>query len=137
MAANTSPIFIKQPNQGFDKLVTGNTSRDLSSGTTYTIFTADATNGSRLDHIKLQPLGTNVATVVRIFLNNGGAITTGTNNVLLDEVTMALTTASEVAELLSTVVPMDLLMKPGYRIVVTIGTSVSAGIAASAHGGDY
>jgi hypothetical protein len=35
------------------------------------VFAADATNGSFIQRLRFKPLGTNVATVARIFLNNG------------------------------------------------------------------
>lgn len=134
---NIAAIWSRQPASGFEKLLTGNTSRDLSAGTSYTIFTADAVFGSRVDRVMLQPLGTNTATVVRIFMNNGGAISTGTNNVMIREVTMSGTTASEVSALLVTEVLLELGLKAGHRLVCSIGTTVAAGIGASAHGGDY
>lgn len=137
MAANATPIWIRKGNIGFNKLVTANTTRDLTSGTTYLICTADAVEGSRVQSITLQPLGTNVATVVRIWLNNGGSPGTATNNTLLDEMTMPATTASEVAELAKTDVPLDLVLPLGWRIYCTIGTGIAAGIHATAVGGDY
>ena len=83
MAQNTSPIFPLTPVNTWvsgaaanaaTPGVTANTTFDLTSGTIYgPIFTGNATNGSRLDFIKARPLGTNVATVIRIWINNGGA----------------------------------------------------------------
>ncbi len=137
MAANIAPIFCKQAAHGWDKLLTGNTTRDGASGTVYLIFTADATNGSRVTKVILQPLGTNVATVVRLFLNNGSATTTATNNVMIDEIGMGGTTASETAALTATEVTLDLPMKPGFKLYAVTGTTIAAGIAVSAHGGDY
>lgn len=137
MAANTSPIFTKQPAFGQDKLLTGNTAKDAASGTVYTVFSADATNGSRVDKAILQPLGTNVATVVRLFINNGGATTTATNNTMIKDVSMAATTNSETAGVGNTEVALNLPLKPGYKILATIGTTVAAGINCTIIGGDY
>lgn len=136
MAANIAPIFSRLANNGWDKLLTGNTTRDLTSGTVYLLMTA-AADGARLSKITLQPLGTNVATVARIFLNNGGVTTTAANNVMIREVLMPATTSSEAAVLAQNEQLFDLPIKGGYRIYAVIGTTVAAGIAASAHGGDY
>lgn len=137
MAGNTSPIFSRVAKTGWDVIATANTTRDLTSGTIYLLFTADATNGGRADKVTLQPLGTNVATVVRIWLNNGATTATVSNNKLIEEVTMASTTASEVARLASTTITLNLALPPGYRIYGTTGTGVAAGFAATVVGGDY
>jgi hypothetical protein len=137
MAANTVPIFTKAPSAAqFARMTAGNTTRDLSSGTTYTVFTAGS-EGSRVEKLILQPLGTNTTTVVRIFRNNGGTITVGTNNSLIREIAIQGTTASEVAALASVEIPLDLGLKATERLVCTIGTAVSAGIDASAVAGEY
>ena len=36
------------------------------------VFAADATNGSYIQRLRFKALGTNVATVARIYTNNGG-----------------------------------------------------------------
>lgn len=137
MAANTVPIFTKVPSAAQSgRLVTANTTRDLSSGTTYIIFTAGS-EGGRVEKVILQPLGTNTATVVRIFRNNGGTITVAANNSIIKEVTMPGTAVSEVAALASTEIALDLGLKATERLVCTIGTAVAAGIDASAVAGDY
>lgn len=137
MAANTSPIFPRTPQVEWGTtLTTANTAKD-GTGTVVTVFTADATEGSRLDFIKVRALGTNVATVMRFFLNNGSDPTTATNNSLVMERTIAATTLSEVAELADVTVPFDMALPAGYKINVTIGTTVAAGLRVSAFGGKY
>jgi hypothetical protein len=142
MAANTAPIFSKVGLIGIndkttDAVKTANTTKDLTAGTIYLVLTADATNGSYVDKIVIQPLGTNVATVMRIFINNGSATGTAGNNTLYADVTLGATTNSEVAQIGQTVVNMNIALPPGYRIYVTIGTGVAAGFSVTAVAGTY
>ena len=81
MAANTSPIFVGTPNTGiYAGITAANTATD-GTGTVYTVFTAGA-NGSYVRRLLIKPLGTNVATVMRVFVNNGSSQGTAANNVL-------------------------------------------------------
>lgn len=137
MAANTSPIFPLTPTtQWINGIVTANTTTDLTSGTTYLVFTAGG-DGSRVDKIKVRALGTNVATVLRIWINNGSTTGTAANNTLYFEKTIAATTASSVAELADTEIPLNLSLPAGYKLYLTIGTAVAAGLDATAVGGHY
>ena len=134
---NNAPIFSKVANaQWVNGLTAANTAKD-GTGTVDTVFTADATNGSYLQKLIIRPRGTNVASVLRVFLNNGSANTTAANNVLIAEVTLAATTLSEVAALAGVELPINLAIPPGYKVNVTLGTAVAGGYAVSAHGGDY
>lgn len=145
MPANTSPIFPLTPQVGFGTVDTANTAKD-GTGTVVTVATAGA-NGARVDQIKVRALGTNVATVMRFFINNGSDPTTATNNTLIHEATIAATTLSEVAELAdndiliakegSESVPPIPYLPAGYKINITIGTTVAAGLQVTVHGGDY
>jgi hypothetical protein len=100
-------------------------------------------NGSRVDALKVRHLGTNVATVLRIFVNNGSSNSTPTNNILFHEVTIPAATLSEVSALADTVVLFDgqdlpqLVLEPNQKLNVTIGTAVAAGLAITVIGGDY
>lgn len=137
MAANTTPIFVKQPNiQWITTGVNANTAFD-GTGTVATVFTADATNGSKVEQITFTHMGTNIATVVRIFVNNGSTNATAANNALVYELTMAANTASQTAASVQVVAPLNLYLKPGYKINVTIGTAIASGIMVCAQGGDY
>lgn len=136
MAANNAAIFPAKGKIQWGTVTTANTAKD-GTGTVVTIFTADATNGSRLDTIKVRALGTNVATVLRIFINNGSTNATAANNSLYYDITIAATTNSETAALVDTEIPMDLVLPAGYKINITIGTTVAAGLQVTAVGGDY
>ena len=147
MAQNTSPIFPLVPEvlwvsgvaaNAATPGVTANTTTDLTSGTIYgPIFTADATDGSRLDFIKVRALGTNVATVVRLWINNGAATTTAANNTLYLERTLSATTVSQTSELPDIILPLNISLPAGYRVYATFGTAVAAGFHLTAVGGDY
>lgn len=145
MPANTTPIFpLTHKCSWSGAITTANTAKD-GSGTVVTAFTAGE-NGSRIDQIKVRALGTNVATVLRFFINNGLTNTTPENNTLIHEVTIAATTLSEVAALadndilitkgMSVAVPIPYL-PAGYKINCTIGTTIAAGLVVSVMGGDY
>jgi hypothetical protein len=136
MAANTAPIFSKQAVIGWGTLTTANTAKD-GTGTVVTVFTADATEGGRLEEIVVRSLGTNVATVIRFFVNNGSTNATAANNSLLYELTIAATTLSEVAALPHNVYSIAKSLPPGYKINCTIGTTVAAGLSVVALGGKY
>lgn len=138
MAANTSAIYSKIADvQWIDTVTDKNITTDLTSGTIYLIFTADATNGGRVDKISIMPLGTNIATVMRFWVNNGATTATLANNSQFKDVTLPATTVSQVAELGATEIPMDLPLPPGYRLYATLGTCSAAGFDVVAYGGKY
>jgi hypothetical protein len=147
MAQNINPIFPLIPVNSWvsgvaanaaTPGVTANTTKDLTSGTIYgPIETAEATNGSRLDFIKVRALGTNIATVIRIWINNGSVTTTATNNALYLERTLSATTVSETAEQPDIILPLNISLAAGYRVYATFGTAVAAGFHLTAVGGDY
>lgn len=136
MAANTSPIYSVAPIVSWGTVATANTAKD-GTGTQVTVFTANVTNGGRVDKLKVRAAGTNVATVLRVFINNGSTNATAGNNSLYIEKTIAATTLSEVAELADTEISLGLSLPAGYKLNVAIGTTVAAGLAVTAVGGSY
>ena len=138
MAANTTPIFLKAVNeQWISGVVTANTSFDMSTGTSYLIFTADATNGSKIEDVYINHQGTNIASVVRFFVNNGSSTGTPANQVLVHEETVAANTASQVAASVPVVWRAGLVLKPGFKLYCTTGTTVASGYHVAAVGGDF
>ena len=150
-APNITPIYSKagQINWGAadgdggtaGPLKTANTAKD-GTGTTLTIFTADATNGGRIERLVIRAAGTNVATVLRVWVNNGSSSATIANNMPLCEITCAATTLSEVAALadpFTTISPnvFPLVLPAGYKLICAIGTTVSAGLRVGTIGGVY
>jgi hypothetical protein len=135
MVANTSPIYVDTPNIGIGTITTANTAMD-GTGTVVTIFTAGA-DGAFVDSVVVRGLGTNIATVLRLFLNNGGTNATATNNALLADTTLPATTASNVQALAPVDIALGVRLPAGWKINATIGTTVAAGYALSGHGGDF
>ena len=143
MAANTTPIYSKAGQISFSALLqTANIAKD-GTGPTQLIFSAGA-DGARVERIRIKPVGTNVATVVRIFINNGSDPASAANNVLYAEKTIAANTLSEAAESVLNELPtitdttaFPLVLPPSYRLYATIGTTVAAGIIITAIGSTY
>ena len=138
MAANTSPIFslLGDVQWGATAITTANVAKD-GTGTVLTSFTADATNGGFVQRIRFRAAGTNVATVARVFINNGSTNATAANNVLWDEITLAATTLSETSALAVYELPLNFALPPGYKLNITLGTTVAAGYYVSVIGGKY
>lgn len=138
MPANIHPIYTRIPDIGISAglISAANTAMD-GTGTVATAFTADATNGSFLQRLRFKAAGTNVQTVARIFLNNGGSNATPANNVLFDEVTLPSTTASANSATPVIEAAMNIALPPGWKVLITLGTAVAAGWQVSAPGGDY
>ena len=144
MAANTSPIHPLTPNVGGTgtlavALTAANTAED-GSGTVVTIFTAGA-NGSRVDNVRAKPdqAGNNIATRLKIFVNDGTAQTAGAqHSVQIADFALPATTASQsVQNTADIVIPLNIAIPASYRIQVCIGTTVANGWFISAQGGDY
>lgn len=145
MSANTQPIFPISQNVSWGNILTANTAKD-GSGAVVTVFTAGP-NGSKIDQIKVRALGTNIATVLRFFVNNGASNATAANNSLAHETTIAATALSEVAALtdIDVTIPKNTsetacpipYLPAGYKINVTIGTAVAAGLQISVYGANY
>ena len=146
MPANTLPIFPLTPKVSWGTVTTANTAKN-GTGTVVTVFTAGS-DGARIDQIKVRALGTNVATVIRFFVNNGSDPTTAANNSLVHDATIAATTNSETAELVDNDITINKdggarteppipYLPAGYKINVTIGTTVAAGLQITVWGADY
>lgn len=133
---NTKPIYSSAPIVSWGVVDTANTAKD-GTGTVVTVFTADATNGGRIERIKVRAKGTNVATALRVWINNGSSNATPANNTLFVESTIAATTLSEVAALADTEIAMNLALPAGYKVNITIGTTVAAGLHVTGIGGKY
>jgi hypothetical protein len=138
MAANTQPIFsiAGEAQWSSGAITAANTTTDLTSGTIYAIFTG-GTNGSYIQRIRFRHLGTNVATVARVWINNGSTTGTAANNTLWDEITLAANTLSQTAAAINYELPFGFALPAGYVIYVTLGTAVAAGFRATVIGGDY
>jgi hypothetical protein len=135
MAGNVQPIFPDAPKVNGGSLTAANVAKD-GTGTVVTLFTAGV-DGAFIQEVHAIPLGTNTASVLRLFLNNGSDPTVATNNILWRELSLPASSASEVAEKTPASLTINRAIPAGYRITATIGTTVAAGWTVSVLGGDY
>ena len=143
MPANTSPIFTLTPEVSWSTNMINASTTNLSANTNnYLVFTAGA-NGSYVQKIRFRHQSTNTsniqATVVRVFINNGGVVTTAANNTIWDEITIAANTVSQTAASANYELPLNFALPAGYTIYCTLGSNLTAGtgIQATVIGGDY
>lgn len=139
MAANQNPIFSRVGDIQWNTtaILTANATTDLTTGTSYLIFTADATNGGYVQKLRFRSLGNNVATVARVWINNGLTVATAANNILWDEISLAISTASATSALAVYELPLNVAMPAGYKLYVTLGTTVATGYDCIAIAGKY
>jgi hypothetical protein len=130
---NTLPIYTQTPD------VSNN--NGTGAGTTMTTATGDYTgvsanhvlehtagsNGSYIRRLRFKAIGTNVASVARIYLNNGSTHTTATNNLFFGEVSLPATTATNTAATPDVDYVMEIALPPSWTIWVGLGTTVAAG----------
>lgn len=140
MAGNISPIYSKvgKIQVGNTAVTSANTAVD-GTGTVQTIFTADATNGSYIDFIKFKPAASaanTTATCARIFINDGTG-TLAANNQFFDSIVLPQTNDSITAASAPIILPMKLMLPPGYKINWCIATASANGWYATAVGGNY
>lgn len=135
MPANTQPIFPLTPNIGMGTVLTANTALD-GTGTIVTLLTAGA-NGSIVDSLTVYHLGTNIATVLRLFIKDGS------NYSLFFEETIAANTISQTAKSTSYEYVFDgisrkkLTLKANAQIVGSVGTTIASGLRCTLLGGDF
>lgn len=144
MPANIAPIYSltgevsKDGTTGMNALVTAAANDYTGAGANNVlVFTADATNGSFVQRIRAKAGGTNVASVARVFINNGAINTTATNNSFYGEMSLPSTTAIATAATVELDYPLNFVLPAGFRIYVGLGTAVAAGWAFTAIGGNY
>jgi hypothetical protein len=150
MSGNNNPVYSKvgdvQSGAGVVIGPSANTAQDGTGANTYMVFQADTTNGGLLQKLIARTIGSPAATVMRIYICTvTGAFTPGTSNTaattyLIDEITLPAQTLSQVAAAIGFQVAMNLMMPPGYRILVSFGTSTGAagtGYVVTGVGGKY
>lgn len=141
MAANTAPIFPIAPNVWINTSgspITAANNLTTGAGTLTQCFLAGA-NGSRIDRIrfKAEAAGNNVATVARIFINNGSATGT-TTTTYHGSILLPATTATANTDFQPDLdYVMNLPLPAGYKVYVALGTAVANGWYAQGIGGDY
>ena len=143
-APNISPIFTRSGDVSRDG-TTGMASQLLTATGDYTgvsanhvlVFTADAANGGFVQKLHFCAEGTNTASVARIYLNNGSAATTATNNSLFGQLALPATTAINTTSTIEPEYFLGFALPLGFRIYVGLGTTVAAGWRCVCIGGKY
>jgi hypothetical protein len=142
MAANTAPIYSKNPTNSIGNTTIGTSiisDYDGTGANNVLVFTGDATNGSFVQRLRFKAKGTNAVSVARIFINNGSTVGTAANNTFYGEVSLPATTASTTAATVDIDYPLGFGLKAGYRIYVGIsaGSALASGWICTAIAGDY
>lgn len=141
---NSDPIYSRRGNVSKDG-TTGMAPTLTTAANDYTgisannalVFTADTTNGSFVQRLRFKALGTNTASVARIYINNGSVNTTANHNSFYGEIALAATTAIATTSTIDLDYPLNFALNPGFRIYVGLGTTVSAGWVVIPIAGDY
>lgn len=145
MPGNNDPIFSRigdvsvNGTTGMAPTITGASGDFTGVGANNAlVFTADATNGSFLQRLRFKAIGTNVASVARIYINNGSTNGTAANNSFYGEVTLPATTLNNAGPTGPDIdYPMNIALPAGFKVYVGIGTAVAAGWAVSPVAGKY
>jgi hypothetical protein len=137
--ANIDPIYSKAPDIQWTTIPSGTTANTAGdgTGTVFTVFTADATNGGFVQSIRVKALSVSAATVIRFFINNGATNTTATNNSFIDEMSIPIITASSTVAVSIFELSIGRALPAGYKINCCYATSVTGAIALTAFAGKY
>ena len=130
MPGNVDPIYGKVYKNPRVSLATGYTTYDGTNASL--LFTADATNGSKLMRLIVQPKGTNVASLLRIYKASGS-----TNFALIREFALAATTASNTSAAFPIEIPFVLGLEASAQIYVHLTVTVAGGYDIMAEAMDY
>lgn len=103
-----------------------------TAGTAIALVYTVGANGGRVDKVVVRYSGTNgatpstasTATRLAVWVNNGAANTTATNNTLVADLTVATFTPSAVAAVGGYELPLNLVLPASYRIFVGIATAI-------------
>lgn len=143
MPANTQPIFSitgdvsNNSGTGMNALITAAANDYTGAGANNSLVFTAGSNGGFVQRLRFKAGGTNVATVMRVFLNNGSANTTASNNTFFDEIALPATTASATAGTPTIDLPINVALPAGFRIFVGLGTAVAAGWNVTPVAGEY
>lgn len=142
MPANIAPIYSRAPDvQWIGAIVTANNTLNITTGTSYLVYTADATNGGFVEEvrIKVDPANNCAATVARLWINNGATTGTAANSSFIGEVSIPAVTVSATVATPEFSIPVNKAIPAGYKLYLTVGTAPggSAQLSATAFGGKY
>jgi len=131
------PQFTSVPKVGYGYLSTASDNYDGTSSDAVTCFTAGS-NGSFLGFLRIKPNGTsNSATVIRIFLNNGGAQATATNNHLINEIQVSSSTGNPTTSTMEATCQFGFAIPSGYKVLCLSAGDSTSGWHCTVIGGDF
>lgn len=139
MPGNIDPIYSKAADIQWTTIPTGTTANTAGdgTGTVFTVFTADATNGGFVQSIRVKALSVSATTVIRFFVNNGSTNTVAANNSFIDELSIPIITASSTVAVSVFELPIGRALPAGYKINCCYATSVTGAIALTTFAGKY
>lgn len=143
MPANNAPVYTKKGNltaNGGTTMVAGMvtaTADYTGASVNHVLAHTAGAEGSYVKRIRFKATGTNVASVARIYLNNGSANTVATNNQFIGEMSLPATTAVNSAATADIEYPLDMMIPVGFRIYTGLGTTVAASWVPTCIAGDY
>lgn len=141
---NNNPIFtsgidIKWTTSTLSSVVTG-ASSNAYNGTSATVLIFSAgVNGAFVQKLVGEAMGTNIASVLRVYINNGQTSATEANNVLYNQYSLPVTTQSNITATAHIEVPLLLQLPPNYTIYAGIASTanLASGWKITAVGGEY
>ena len=156
MPANTSPIFPVAPcalaaqNVLLSTAMTSTKAFDgtETTGTAMALVATAGSNGARLDQLTINytgtngaaPSGTSTATVVRLWLNNGSANTTATNNSFLNNIAIPAQVYINTTQMPVGIVPLNISIPAGWKLYAGLTTAMggtNCALSVVAQAGDY
>jgi hypothetical protein len=144
MSGNLDPIFSKagdvSSNNGTSvpAVITAAANDFTGAGANNVLVFTAGTNGAFVQRLRIKATGTNVASVLRVFLNNGSSHTTAANNTFFGEIGLPATTSSATGVTGPDIdYPLNLALPASFTIYVGLGTAVAAGWFVTAVGGQY
>ena len=125
----TQAVFVGTPKEWMAQVSVANTNRD-GSGTVVDLVTG-ATNGTRIDAVRVQAAGTTTAGVIRVFVYDG------TNTRLEREILVNAVTPSTSIEAFSAdrPLPFPIVLQTGWKLRVSTNNAETFNVFAL--GGDY
>ncbi len=144
MAGNVDPIYTRIGDTSTNNASTGMPTHVITATGDYSGVSANhvlihtaGSNGSFVRGIRCTAEGTNTASVLRVYLNNGSTNGTATNNALIGQVTLPATTATNTAATVEIYYPLNLPIGAGFRVYVGVATTVAAGWMCVCDAGQY
>lgn len=140
---NTRPIYSQRGDvsnnngTGMNALITAAANDYTGAGANNSLVFTAGPDGAFLQRLRLKAGGTNVASVMRFFINNGNTPGTATNNVFYGEITLPATTAAANAATVELDYPMGFVIPAGFKVYAGLGTAVAAGWVVCPVAGQY